>query len=110
MQISLQKTVQPPRWRWLEFNNFSIQKLMKKLAYLLPICVIASTQSLAFASNIATTPVIKAIEARDCVAAARELNLALEGATPESFALAGVMFETGLCLKANLERAFMSKR
>ena len=78
---------------------------MKKLAYLLPICMIASAQSLAFASNAATAPVIKAIEARDCVAAARELNLALTGATPESFALAGVMFETGLCLKANLDRA-----
>ena len=53
----------------------------------------------------ATKPVVQAIEARDCVAAVRELNVALAGATPEAFTLGGVMFEQGLCLKPNLERA-----
>lgn len=57
------------------------------------------------AASESTKLVIQAIEARDCVAAARELNVAVAGATPEALALAGVMFETGLCLKANLERA-----
>lgn len=57
------------------------------------------------AASESTKRVVQAIEARDCVAAARELNVALAGATPEALALAGVMFETGLCLKANLERA-----
>ena len=57
------------------------------------------------AASESTKLVVQAIEARDCVAAARELNVALAGATPEALALAGVMFETGLCLKANLERA-----
>ena len=72
-------------------------------------CVIASVISTfaqpARAASESTKLVIQAIEARDCAAAARELNVALAGATPEALALAGVMFETGLCLKANLERA-----
>ena len=68
--------------------------------------VIGSTLVLpAQAATESTKLVVQAIEARDCVAAARELNVALAGATPEALALAGVMFETGLCLKANLERA-----
>ena len=57
------------------------------------------------AASESTKLVIQAIEARDCVAAARELNVALAGGTPEALSLAGVMFETGLCLKANLERS-----
>ena len=57
------------------------------------------------AASESTKLVVQAIEARDCVAAARELNVALAGATPEALALAGVMFETGLCLKASPERA-----
>ena len=58
-----------------------------------------------WAASESTKLVVQAIEARDCVAAARELNVAIAGATPEALALAGVMFETGLCLKVNLERA-----
>ena len=52
-----------------------------------------------------TGSVIKAIEAKDCVAAVRELNLALATGTPEALMLGGAMFEQGLCLKPNLERA-----
>jgi hypothetical protein len=52
-----------------------------------------------------TKAVIKAIEARDCVAAVLELNLALAGASPEALLLGGAMFEQGLCLKQNTERA-----
>jgi hypothetical protein len=52
-----------------------------------------------------TKAVIKAIEARDCVAAVRELNLALAGSSAEAFLLGGAMFEQGLCLKQNGERA-----
>jgi hypothetical protein len=57
------------------------------------------------AGSESTRAVVKAIEARDCVAAVRELNLALAGATPEALLLGGAMFEQGLCLKQNVERA-----
>ncbi len=67
--------------------------------------MVASLCQPSFAAVESTKLVVQAIEARDCVAAARELNVALAGATPEALALAGVMFETGLCLKANLERS-----
>ena len=66
------------------------------------VCVLTQPS---MAATESTKLVVQAIEARDCVAAARELNVALAGATPEALALAGVMFETGLCLKPNLERA-----
>jgi hypothetical protein len=59
----------------------------------------------AFAANESTKLVVQAIEARDCATAVKELNTALAGATPEALALGGVMFEQGLCLKPNLERA-----
>jgi hypothetical protein len=52
-----------------------------------------------------TRPVIKALEARDCAAAVRELNLALASSAPEALLLGGSMFEQGLCLKPNIERA-----
>jgi len=59
----------------------------------------------AAASPDATRAVVKAIEAKDCVAAVRELNQALAGGTAEALMLGGAMFEQGLCLKPNLERA-----
>ena len=80
---------------------------MRTQAFILSV-VAAATAILALpaqAASESTKLVVQAIEARDCVAAARELNVALAGATPEALALAGVMFETGLCLKANSERA-----
>jgi TPR repeat protein len=52
-----------------------------------------------------TKAVVKAIEARDCTAAVRELNLALAGASTEALLFGGSMFEQGLCLKQNTERA-----
>ena len=52
-----------------------------------------------------TATVIQAIEARDCPAAVRELNAALAKGTPEAMLLGGAMFEQGLCLKPNVERA-----
>lgn len=64
-------------------------------------CLLACT-SIATES---TGTVIKAIEARDCPAAVRELNAALAKGTPEAMLLGGAMFEQGLCLKPNVERA-----
>jgi hypothetical protein len=49
--------------------------------------------------------VIKAIEAKDCAGAVRELNAALASGTAEALLLGGSMFEQGLCLKPNAERA-----
>ena len=53
----------------------------------------------------ATKGVVKALEARDCAAAAKELNTAIAGGSAEALVFGGVMFEEGLCLKANGERA-----
>ena len=52
-----------------------------------------------------TKAVVKAIEARDCAAAVRELNAALAGGSTEALLFGGAMFEQGLCLKQNTERA-----
>jgi hypothetical protein len=52
-----------------------------------------------------TNAVVKAIEARDCAAAVRELNLALAGPSTEALLFGGSMFEQGLCLKQSTERA-----
>jgi TPR repeat protein len=41
----------------------------------------------------------------DCVAAASALNAGLAKSHPEVWLLAGAMFEDGLCLKANWDRA-----
>lgn len=49
--------------------------------------------------------VLRAIEAKDCGAAATALNTALQGGTPAALLLGGSMFEQGVCLKPNLERA-----
>ena len=59
----------------------------------------------AHAEGEATRAVVKALEAKDCIAAVRELNTALATSAPEAFLLGGSMFEQGLCLKPNLERA-----
>jgi hypothetical protein len=53
----------------------------------------------------ATRAVVKALEAKDCPAAARELNAVLATSAPEALMLGGSMFEQGLCLKQNVERA-----
>lgn len=52
-----------------------------------------------------TKTIVKAIEARDCAAAVRELNTALAGASTEALLFGGAMFEQGLCLKQSTERA-----
>lgn len=52
-----------------------------------------------------TKAVVKAIEARDCATAVRELNTALAGGSTEALLFGGAMFEQGLCLKQNTERA-----
>lgn len=52
-----------------------------------------------------TAEIVKAIQAKDCASAARALNSALEKPTPAVLLLAGSMFEQGLCLKQNVERA-----
>ena len=58
-----------------------------------------------FAATDATKAVVKAIEAKDCPAAVKELNVALATASPEAWLLGGAMFEQGLCLKQNVDRA-----
>jgi hypothetical protein len=67
--------------------------------------VVATLCTPTFAASESTKLVVQAIEARDCATAVKELNTALAGATPEALALGGVMFEQGLCLKPNRERA-----
>lgn len=52
-----------------------------------------------------TQAVSRAIAARDCVGAVRELNQALAGGSAEAMLLGGAMFEQGLCLKPNVDRA-----
>lgn len=59
----------------------------------------------AAASPESTRAVIKALEAKDCAGAVKELNAALAGGAPEALMLGASMFEQGLCLKPNLERA-----
>jgi hypothetical protein len=49
--------------------------------------------------------VLSAINQRDCAAAVRHLNLGLAQKLPAVMNLAGSMFEGGVCLKANPERA-----
>ena len=79
-------------------------RLTKTLASMvLTVATVAPFQ--AVHASEATKAVVKAIESRDCVAAVRELNLALAGSSPEALLLSGAMFEQGLCLKPNLERA-----
>jgi hypothetical protein len=57
------------------------------------------------ASSDTTRAVVKAIEAKDCAAAVKELNAALATASAEAWLLGGSMFEQGLCLKPSVERA-----
>ncbi|HJV69712.1 hypothetical protein [Ideonella sp.] len=59
----------------------------------------------AHAATEATKAVVKAIEAKDCAAAVKELNTALASNSPEAWLLGGAMFEHGLCLKPSVERA-----
>ncbi len=73
------------------------------LSLLVSVAAVAPSQCLA--ANEYTKAVVKAIEARDCIEAVRQLNLALAGASPEALLLGGAMFEQGLCLKQNTERA-----
>lgn len=76
-------------------------KLLSSLALL--VASLAPLQSLQAGES--TQAVIKAIEARDCAGAVRELNLALANSNPEALLFGGAMFEQGLCLKQNTERA-----
>ena len=78
-----------------------IQKLLLSVACVAGVLV--PLQSLQ--AGEVTKAVIKAIEARDCTTAVRELNLALAGASTEALLFGGSMFEQGLCLKQNTERA-----
>ena len=66
------------------------------------LCGLGSASALA--SDV-TRDVVKAIEARDCVAAVKALNAALATGSAEALVLGGSMFEQGLCLKPNIERA-----
>lgn len=73
-----------------------------------PVAALALGAALALPAHAvgeATRAVVKALEAKDCAAAVRELNSALATSAPEAFLLGGSMFEQGLCLKPNLERA-----
>ncbi len=84
-------------------NLFAMRTQAVLLSLLLGIATVAPSPSLA--ANEYTKAVVKAIEARDCIEAVRQLNLALSGASPEALMLGGAMFEQGLCLKQNTERA-----
>lgn len=53
----------------------------------------------------AVDAVLDAVAQRDCAAAVTRLNAGLAKAHPEVLALAGAMYEQGLCLKPNWERA-----
>jgi hypothetical protein len=53
----------------------------------------------------AVQTVTAAMAQRDCTAAAAALNAGLAKSYPEVWLLAGAMFEDGLCLKANWDRA-----
>ena len=59
----------------------------------------------ALAATDATRAVVKAIEAKDCAGAVKELNAAMATASPDAWLLGGAMFEQGLCLKPNVEQA-----
>ncbi|OYU44107.1 MAG: hypothetical protein CFE44_14730 [Burkholderiales bacterium PBB4] len=81
----------------MQFSKFTLTAVSFAALVLLP--------SAAHSADLSTKPVLKALEARDCPAAVKELNSALAGASSEALLLGGVMFEQGLCLKKNLERA-----
>jgi TPR repeat protein len=49
--------------------------------------------------------VLEAVTQRDCAAAATRLNAGLAKAYPEVVVLAGAMYEDGICLKPNWQRA-----
>jgi hypothetical protein len=83
------------------FDRF-FMRILQFLASLLFVTV-APLQAL-HAGEVTKT-VVKAIEARDCAAAVRELNAALAGGSTEALLFGGAMFEQGLCLKQNTERA-----
>jgi len=53
----------------------------------------------------AVQSVVDAVAAADCAAATARLNAGIAKSYPEVFTLAGVMFEDGLCLKPNWDRA-----
>jgi hypothetical protein len=105
MPTSLPKIAQ--LWRQSWFSNsiqlFAMRTQNILLAFLVSLATVSP--SLSAAASEATKGVIKAIEARDCVEAVRQLNLALSGGSPEALLLGGAMFEQGLCLKQNTERA-----
>lgn len=55
--------------------------------------------------SVAASRVVERIEAQDCPGAVRVLNEVLPGGETAVLVLAGAMFEEGICLKANWERA-----
>lgn len=53
----------------------------------------------------ASRAVVKAIAARDCAGAIKELNNGMAAGSVDAILTGGAMFEQGLCLKPNVERA-----
>lgn len=76
---------------------------MKRWAAAAALAIVASVS--VQAATEATRAVVKAIEAKDCAGAVKELNTAMASSSPEAWLLGGAMFEQGLCLKPNVERA-----
>ena len=82
-----------------------------KLASLVPVLVAMAASAPAWAQpsagleSPAAARVIERLEAADCPGAVRALNEALPGGESAVLVLAGAMFEEGICLKANWERA-----
>ena len=62
-------------------------------------------QAAAGLESDAAARVVERLEARDCPGAVRTLNEALPGGDPAVLVLAGAMFEDGICLKAQWDRA-----
>jgi hypothetical protein len=79
-------------------------RIFKTLLYALFVLV-SWIPSHGIAAGESTRAVVKAIAARDCASAVKELNVALAGGSSEALLMGGAMFEQGLCLKTNLERA-----
>lgn len=68
-------------------------------------CAPAGAQPSAGLDSAAASRVVERVQASDCPGAVRVLNEVLPGGETAVLVLAGAMFEEGICLKANWDRA-----
>jgi hypothetical protein len=81
---------------------------MKKTLLLMALCLSALAGAHAAPSSSASQierDVLRAIESNDCAGAVERLNQGLTEDLPRMNLLAGTMFDHGICVKANWERA-----